>query len=289
MARVVCVHGIGAQLLGENQLLETWLPALLDGLRRARPGFLLAPTDVAVAFYGDVFRPPGRLLAIGEPAGAPLGSDDAFERELLDAWWVAAAAIDPAVVPPDARTLARTQRAVVRALNALSASSFFADVAIHSLVADLRQVRRYMLEPDTRSLVQDRLRREIGGDTRVIVGHSLGSVAAYEGLAANPAWPVTTLVTLGSPLAIPNLIFDRLRPKPIDGRGAWPGAVTSWTNIADAGDVVTLARDFRQSFGDDVRCVTVHNGSHAHDARPYLSAEETGLSILRGLDDSAGR
>ena len=54
----------------------------------------------------------------------------------------------------------------------------------------------------------------------MLVGHSLGSVVAYEALCANPEWPVRMLVTLGSPLGIPNLIFDRLEPAPLpDGHG----------------------------------------------------------------------
>ena len=56
-----------------------------------------------------------------------------------------------------------------------------------------------------------------------MVGHSLGSVVAYEALCAHPEWPVRALVTLGSPLGIRNLIFDRLVPAPAagdSGRGA---------------------------------------------------------------------
>lgn len=152
------------------------------------------------------------------------------------------------------------------------------------MVADLRQVRRYLTEPGLRSMVQERLAACIDLETRVVVGHSLGSVIAYETLAANPSWPVRALVTLGSPLGTRNLIFDRLQPAPSDGRAQWPGAVAHWTNVADYHDVVALVRDLRPQFGERVRCFVVHNGSHAHDASPYLIAPETGSGILRGLD-----
>jgi hypothetical protein len=66
MARIVCVHGIGKQLLGEQSLLWDWWPALADGLRRADAGRVPAD-DVAMAFYGDLFRPPGEMLAVGDP------------------------------------------------------------------------------------------------------------------------------------------------------------------------------------------------------------------------------
>ena len=56
----------------------------------------------------------------------------------------------------------------------------------------------------------------------------------------------------------------------------WPGGVEAWTNIADAGDVVALVKDLWPLFGGKVACYLVHNGSHAHDVRPYLTAAQTG-------------
>jgi pimeloyl-ACP methyl ester carboxylesterase len=166
-------------------------------------------------------------------------------------------------------------------------------------VADARQVRRYLTGPGIRAAVQDRVCAAVSADTRVLVGHSLGSVVAYEALCANPQWPVQTLVTLGSPLGIRSLIFDRLAapvpatmPAPAimpDGRppGAWPGGVTAWTNVADRGDVVALVKDLRPLFGDRLAGWLVDNGPHAHAVQPYLTAAETGAAIAAGLCDSA--
>ena len=216
-----------------------------------------------------------------------------FDQELLAAWWRGAAESDPRVVHPDARTLARTPGGVQAALRALSGSAFFAGLADRVMLFDLQQVRRYMTDPQVRRTALDRVAAGIGEDTRVVVGHSLGSVVAYEALCAHPEWPVRALVTLGSPLGIRNLIFDRLVPAPAAGtsggvRGAWPGGVRSWVNVADAGDVVALVKDLRPLFGSEVACYLVHNGSHAHDVRPYLTAAETGAAIAAGLAAGAG-
>ena len=67
-------------------------------------------------------------------------------------------------------------------------------------------------------------------------------MVVYEYLARYRPPSVELLVTLGSPLGIPNLVFDKLTPTPADGLGAWPGPVAGWVNIADADDVVALRK-----------------------------------------------
>lgn len=278
MARVVCVHGIGNQLKGEHTLLKEWWPALLDGLTRAG-GDAEAAGDGAMAFYGDLFRPPGETLAVGDPVFSAKDVEPGWEEEQLLAWWRAAAEADPAVAPPGADTLARVPGSVQAALRQLSRSKFFAGVALRAMVFDLKQVHRYLTDPGLRAAARDRLLALIEPDTRVVVAHSLGTVVAYEALCARPHG-VRALVTLGSPLGIPNLIFDRLEPTP----GAWPGGDDlAWTNIADRGDVVALEKDLRGPFGDRVRNAVVHNGSHAHDAAAYLTDRLTGAAIAGGL------
>ncbi|MCT7353362.1 hypothetical protein N4P33_14420 [Streptomyces sp. 15-116A] len=277
MTRVVCIHGIGQQYAGERQLHAAWHPAIADGQLRAGAASPLPAEDVSCVFYGDLFRPPGRTLTLLDPPLRASDVDEGFETELLLALWAEAARTDESVLPPDARTLARTPQTVQRALNALSRSRFFASVALRSLVLDLKQVRAYLCDPAVRDAVQERVAAAVTDRTRVLVGHSLGSVVAYEALCDHPEWPVRSLLTLGSPLGIRHLVHDRLR-KP----GAWPGGVTAWTNIADQGDVVALVKDLRPLFGDRVACHLVHNGSHAHDATRYLNTPQAGRAVTDG-------
>lgn len=286
MARIVCVHGIGKQGLGEQSLLKDWSPALSDGVTRARHGHDLDEADVAMAFYGDLFRPPGETLAVGDPRYSAADVDTDFERDLLLAWWQEAASVDHGVAAPDADTLVRVPGSVQAGLRQLSRSKFFAGIALRAMVSDLKQVRRYLHDIDLRAAAQDRVRAVIGPDTRVVVAHSLGSVVAYETLCSLPDHQVRALVTIGSPLGIRNLVFEQLRPAPVNRRGAWPGtSAVTWTNIADAGDVVALEKDLTSRFGDRVANAVVHNGAHAHDATAYLTDKLTGAAILAGLDD----
>jgi hypothetical protein len=283
MARIVAVHGIGQQLRGPHTLKEIWLPAMRDGLALAGAA-VPAAEDLVCAFYGDLFR-RRRTKGVGEQPYRAADVEEGFERELLEAWWREAAATEPQVRGPDAKTKLRTPDTVQRALKALSHSRFFANLAERALIGFIKQVHRYFAEPQLRTQVIDLVTREIGPETRVVVGHSLGSVVAYEALCAHPDGPVRALVTLGSPLGIRNLIFDQLRPAPTGGMGAWPGAVASWTNIADDGDVVALVKELRPRFGERLEDLRVHNGAKAHDISPYLTARETGRAIAAALAD----
>ncbi|CAM5594985.1 hypothetical protein [Streptomyces purpurascens] len=276
MARIVGVHGVGKQRLGSKTLLKDWEPALADGLDLAG-GPELTPGDLRMAFYGDLFRPPGHTLAVGDPMFTAEDVEDGFESELLLEWWAEAARVDPGVPPPGGDTLARSPRAVQTALRVLQHSRFFGDVTLRALVFDLKQVRRYLLDGELREAARSRVEEAIGPDTRVVVAHSLGSVVAYEALCALDGHGVRALVTLGSPLGM-RMVVDRLRPGP----ETWPGTA-SWTNVVDQGDVVAAVRDLSLFFGTGVAGRVVHNGSHAHDATLYLTAKETGEAVAEGL------
>ncbi|MEV7442946.1 hypothetical protein AB0O22_17635 [Streptomyces sp. NPDC091204] len=280
---------MGQQVQGEDRLRAVWWPALSDGLRRAASPILVPESDLTIGFFGDLFRPAGQMLSAADLPYTARDVEDDFEQELLAAWWRAAAETDPGVVAPDAAdTLVSTPRSVQAALRALSGSRFFANVALRAMVADLKQVRAYLTDDKVREQVRDRVADAIRPDTRVVVAHSLGSVVAYEALCALPGHGVRALVTVGSPLGIRHLVFDRLRPTPAGtGKqllGAWPGGNDlTWTNLAARGDVVALVKDLRPLFGDHLRSGVLDNGTHAHDATSYLTDALCGRAIADGL------
>ncbi|WP_370964750.1 hypothetical protein [Amycolatopsis sp. cg9] len=287
MGRIVCVHGIGQQGAGGQLLLRDWAPALLGGLTRAGDGGAATADDVVMGFYGNLFRPAGELLAVGDPMFTADDVEPGLEEDLLLAWWREAARVDPKVAPPEADTLVRVPGSVQAALRQLSRSRFFGGVALRALVFDLKQVRRYLQDQQLREAARAVVGKLITERTRVVVAHSLGSVVAYETLAGMPGHAVRALVTLGSPLGIGNLIFNRLTPAPRDGVGAWPGSEDlEWTNVADRGDVVALEKDLRPRFGPRVINAVVHNGAHAHAVSAYLTDKLTGAAIAGGLRDS---
>lgn len=287
MAQVVAIHGINNTYLTVPQMAARWGPALVGGVELA--GGRLDLSELAYVAYGDVFRPRGRFL--GEECVPMLTAEDVdegLELELLWSWWAAAARLDPRVVPPDARTLGgrMTARAAVLAL---AGSRLLATVTERILVWWLKQVSAYFTDPMIRAEIQNRFATMIDVDTRVVVAHSLGSVVAYESLCAHREWPVTDLVTLGSPLGVPHVVLHRLVPQP--GRGAagpqglWPGSVQRWINLTDDGDFVALEPRLRKVFGERVVDVAIANGAGPHNVERYLSAAETGSAVLAGLLD----
>ncbi|MEU5156142.1 hypothetical protein [Glycomyces sp. NPDC021274] len=72
----------------------------------------------------------------------------------------------------------------------------------------------------------------------IVIAHSLGSIVAYETLWAHQL-EIPLLITIGSPLAVPQL-HPRLTPTPVDGLGARPPGVRQWSNLADRGDFIAI-------------------------------------------------
>ncbi|MFM0180193.1 hypothetical protein PQQ75_11940 [Paraburkholderia aspalathi] len=281
MAQIVAVHGIGQQRKGADTLHSKWLPALRDGLRSTGRE-LPAGDDLRCAFYGDLFRPKGKSM---DPPYTAADVEDGDEAALLQAWWAEAVQLDSRIPGPDAPGKASTPQLVQGALRALTLLPFFKSIAQPAMIYDLKQVRLYMNDDAIRAEVQARVVNAICEDTRVLIGHSLGSVVAYEALCANPEWKIRTFVTVGSPLGIGSLIFKHLRPAPQNGKGAWPGSVERWFNISDAGDVVALVKKLAPLFGRErsIQDISISNGATAHDIEPYLTAAETGHAIATGL------
>jgi hypothetical protein len=258
-------------------------------MSNAGHGGLLRLDEVECIFWGDVFRRKGRFLGVDDLEQLD-GDDitDPAEIELLGRWWAEAAATDTAVVPPGERTLGGGFP-VQSALAALSGSRFLAGVTERVLIHVLNQVRAYFTDSEKRAEIQARFAAVVSDDTRVVVGHSLGSVIAYEGLCAHPEWKIRHFVTLGSPLGIRNIVLDRLVPAPARDRssntvrGRWPEGVTKWTNIADRRDFVALIKRLHAVFAPEVVDIVIDNGARWHDVTRYLTAVETGEAIAAGL------
>jgi PGAP1-like protein len=124
----------------------------------------------------------------------------------------------------------------------------------------------------------DRARQD--HDDIVVVGHSLGSVVAYD-LLQDPRLqrPVRLLVTAGSPLGY-SIVQKNLQG--LDGRGGKPpvppveplAGGPHWVNAYDVRDVVALVHPLGDRFTDGtskIRDEITHNPSGAHSIEDYLA------------------
>jgi hypothetical protein len=289
MPRVLGVHGIAQQFKGGYQLGTVWFDSLRDGLVAADYQALadsLTSADVRVAFFGDLFRPKG-AMAGGEPPYTAADVKPGPEQDLLAKFYQTAVEQDPSLGPPPG-ALGAGKLAAQAMLERLLRSETFARVAQRGFIGNLKQVTAFLTKSDVKERVLQRVHEEITQDTQVVIGHSLGSVVVYEYLARYSPPQVELMVTLGSPLGIPNLVFDKLTPRPANGVGAWPGTVAGWANVADPNDVVALRKQLASLFPDQGGAVGVEdhlvdNGEEPHAISRYLNAEPTGAAMGRVL------
>jgi hypothetical protein len=114
---------------------------------------------------------------------------------------------------------------------------------------------------------------------RILIAHSLGSVLAYEALWTEPHPEMDLFLTLGSPLAMPDVVYERLATHP--GYRQRPPGVRRWINIADRGDIIAIptggiSRAFEYVTAD------LSDSIHAfdfHRATNYLSCATTTAAL----------
>jgi len=144
-----------------------------------------------------------------------------------------------------------------------------------------QEVHSYLTDPGRRDAVRTTVAETISTrDARVVLAHSLGSVVTYETLWANPDLQIELLITLGSPLAMPDVVFHRLDPTPSNGKGRRPPGVRRWINIADPGDLIAIPRGLAAFFdGIDTDLTTPVGVFNAHKAAGYLSCTTTAAAL----------
>jgi hypothetical protein len=280
VTQLVGVHGIGQQQRGRHQLLTSWSPALADGLERAA-GRRLGSPDLDIAFYGDVFLAAPTPMSKGQPASVTASLEAIDDEECAELVVAASEVVTPADLQAAEQDVAkgytRVPRPVQVVLRALDRR--FGATAGVLYIGVFRQVYRYLRDPALKSEVDARVAAAAAEGCRVLIGHSLGSVVAYEHLCQHPDSTVRVLVTIGSPLGM-RMIRHRLPcVVPIEELG-----IQTWVNIRDPRDPVACAGDLR-GWWPAVYDRIVDNQGDAHAAERYLSKEHTGRALLDALPD----
>lgn len=286
MSVVLAVHGVWNHRRRETpeqaaaSLARSWQASLATGMRRANRTEPVPP--VAVAYYADLLRRPGRQ-----------GTDDDLDDLTPDEAQFARDWLRH-VGLPDGVAAGWSTIEVRQAVETLARARGLGAPATRWFVAGLfREVHAYLRTPENpaRAAVRERVASAIAAtDARIIVAHSLGSVVAYETLWAQPHFHIDMLVTLGSPLALPHAVFPKLDPAPRAGRGARPPGVRRWVNLADPGDIVAVPKGgISAAFdGVDIDEHTLISAFDFHKAANYLSHKRL-AEILADRIESTGR
>ncbi|MER7484298.1 hypothetical protein ABTX60_42960 [Streptomyces sp. NPDC126510] len=301
MSQIVLVHGIGQEQEQADPLEQVWLPALAGGVRAAKqPGLAdrlwrdSKPGDLEcrMVFYGDLFLAPGRMGNSQTVDDLTLQQQE-LATELAVEWLRQA---EQRARETEDRDEAYRQRHTIdgqtagrqgmRAagrpvLNALARLRWFAPagMTLAERFADrsLAQLTRYLTEEALREEVQRRMAQHVGAETVAIIGHSLGSVVAFQA-AHRLTRELPLLITLGSPLGLRTLVYDRL---PEDKEV--PAKVRRWVNLAARDDLVAAVLDLRELFKDPRGVLesdwTLDTGSEPHQAKFYLTKEQAGAAV----------
>lgn len=293
MRTLVLIHGRSQQGKDSKALKQEWLDALHEGLRAAGSDVTVPADKVRFPYYGDTLDDLVRDVE-GKAAAVVIqsaGEPDAAEQEFIAAVVsetvesvglseqdIRAHAVDGAVVEQGVQNWPW----VLAALRALENVRGLGSV---SLALATRDVYMYLRNPGIQTLIESGVRQAFDRETEcVVVGHSLGSVVAYDVLkrrARSEGWTVPTFITLGSPLAV-RTIVDALAPI------AMPEGVRQWFNAYDSRDVVALHPLDASHFPvtPHIENLEVTNDTpNRHGIAGYLCDPNVALRILSALTD----
>ncbi|GAA2679389.1 serine peptidase [Streptomyces lunalinharesii] len=276
MGSIVVVHGVRnwkrqvSPSVAAQSLADSWQLQLTAGYENAGLRHVEVP-QITAAYYGHLINDT-EAQGIDESAE----SLSAAEQSAVLAWLGATSLpTEPAESQSWGGLPLRQTIDLVARRRGIAAKT-----VSRIAVAFIPEVYRYLASPTRRAAAQQAVADSIeASGTSVLVAHSLGSIVAYETLHARPDLPIRVLITLGSPLGLPEAVFDILNPAPVGGYGARPPKIAHWTNIADSGDLVALPRRLGDRFPVDV-----HEEAHMaavdfHTLSTYLSCGLTAAAI----------
>lgn len=238
--RILFIHGRAQGDRAPNEVRAEWMGAFRAGLSRA--GVKLPEgIDIQLPFYGDT------LDEITAQFGLPLASNintrgDALQDEFLLFQEEVAneirrgAGITDAQIDAEYGDNPREKgplnwewvQAIVRAIDRNATGLSQGAIEIF-----LRDVFLYVSRPGVQRAIDGIVNAKLDDRPTVVVGHSLGSVVAFNILSQRSDTRVPLLVTLGSPLAI-RAIRQRFTPL------KFPQGVGGWFNAFDPRDIVAL-------------------------------------------------
>jgi subtilisin family serine protease len=300
---IVYVHGIGNKPipsvlkcqwdhalfgfdLGERSRLAYWVnrafyPTPLDATCASGD---LSDTESADAGLGArALGPPPSLEA---EVAALTGNRQASATLLAIAEKLATSAAEPAPPVVGARGVGARVLPLPRFMREF--------LTRHLVSAFLRDVNDYFFVDERRQVMRESLleRLLVGGGPFIVIGHSQGSMVAYDVLSSEEArdFEIPLFITIGSPLGIQE-VQDQV--KRLTGQTSLkvPACVGHWLNVADPLDPVALDKRLGRDFvpaariEDDLE-VNPDSPRHPHSGTGYLRTEPVRRTVRELVDIS---
>ncbi|MEU1352132.1 endopeptidase [Streptomyces sp. NPDC005795] len=289
---IVGVHGIKQGRTSRRELIKDWNKALnrgitaLHGQDVVRSDPRLIPTLEIPHWSSLLARGADRLGPsdfFPDDSTALTADEEAFIVEAMDDLLTPQERALAEELDPTTLGLPKLPPSVTR--RAMVYDRRTPDSVVGKLITCLREVRFYLKHPNLASKVQEHVVKAFSDDTAtVVIGHSLGSVIAYDLIRqeqiAAPGTAVHTFVTCGSPLGIPAVRRAMNIPGP--ELLAMPAHV-KWLNVYDPDDVVTGAAGLALG-ARNVTDVEVDNGNiDPHAVQAYLRTLPVARAATRSL------
>jgi len=153
------------------------------------------------------------------------------------------------------------------------------------------ETRRYFrnennIASEIHELLKQELRMMLAENDKVLlIGHSLGSVIAYDALwelsrlEQNPG-KVDLFLTLGSPLGM-EYVQRRLNGHDQTGARKFPDNIRRWVNISSVGDITALDREFRSDYSQMLEYQIIDSIEDHSEAIYNFFRSEHGLNVHR--------
>jgi len=284
VTHIVGVHGIWQSRTSKSRLTADWCKAINRGLDAlGQPGVHTSALELP-HWTGLLARGADRLGPEDDPfdAAVPLSEEEAefVARALEDVCHQEDLA---RVKELELQTLGFPKLWPARLTRLVMAyDRRFPRGGGKLFVRAMREVRFYLHEPDLAARVRSLVAGAFAENTSVVVGHSLGSVIAYDLLrrgeiAPDRAFSTHTLVTCGSPLGIASV---RRGLGLADGEPLKLPGDMEWVNVFDPGDFITGGKGLNGT-SPQITDAKVGNGmGDPHSALIYLRSTPIARAIV---------
>lgn len=246
--QLVLVHGRAQEGKDAGALKAEWLDALDEGLAKSGLSLPVAEPDVRFPYYGDTLSDLVAGQSAADAAGVIVRGDDlGAEEKLFTAAVVEEIRVHAGITEEQVAAVAGEEvlergplnwgwvQGVLGAVDRYVPHGSGASISIFT-----HDVYRYLKNSNIRRTIDEGVAGALTpGVPTVVVGHSLGSVVAYNVLRLSGhqrGWQVPLFVTVGSPLGVTEI---RKTVKSFGGTRC-PECVGGWFNAYDERDVVAL-------------------------------------------------